>query len=123
MGKHSREAEKLQGITVIYSVQSHDHLEYAAGRLVKTRLVYEREVDLLRKNENSEVNCHLPRRHRSVVALAKARLMKAYEQFAFNGQVDDSLNHNGQYVEPTVQRVWEDLYSKPIRAIVCALKN
>jgi len=32
----SRETENLQGITVVYSVQSHDHLEHAARYTVIT---------------------------------------------------------------------------------------
>ena len=111
MGRYSREAENLQGIPIIYSIQSHDHLEYAAKSLVMIQVVYELRVDLLRKNENSEVNFHLPRSSKSIIAHTKARLMKAYEELAFNRQVDNGLDYHGQYVEPTVQRVWEDLYS------------
>ena len=79
--------------------------------LVTIRVFYELRVDLLRKNENSEVNLHLPGSCSSIVARAKTRLMKAYEELAFNRQVDNGLDDHGQYIEPTVQRVWEDLYS------------
>jgi len=36
-------------------------------------------VDLLRKNENSEVNFHLPGSCNSIVARTETRLMKAYK--------------------------------------------
>jgi len=103
MGRYSREAENLQGIPVVYSIQSHDHLEYAAKSLVIIWVVYELRVDLLCNNENSEVNFHLPRSCSSIVARTKTRLMKAYEELAFNRQVDNGLDDHGQYVEPTVE--------------------
>jgi hypothetical protein len=103
MGQYSREAENLEGVPIVYSVQSHDHLEYAAKSLVIIQVVCGLRVDVLRKNENSEVNFHLPRSCNSIVARTKTRLMKAYEELAFNRQVDNGLDDHGQYVEPTVQ--------------------
>ena len=108
-GRYSREAENLEGIPVIYSVQSHDHLEYAAKVLVVSHEVGKRSVDLLRNDKNPEVNIHLPGRRRRVVAQTDTGLVKAHEQFALDRQVDDGLNDHGQYVEPTICRVREDL--------------
>jgi hypothetical protein len=112
MGGYSRETENLQGIPVVYCIQSHGHLEYAEEVLVITQDWGEKGVDALCKGENSEVNVHFPGCRCRVVALADTRLMKAYQEFAFNPQVDHGLNDHGQYVEPTVQRVREDLDSK-----------
>jgi len=58
--RHSRETEDLQSVPVVYSIQSHSQLEYAAKVLVITLEVGERNVDILCKDENPEVNVHLP---------------------------------------------------------------
>jgi len=108
-GRYSREAENLQGIPVVYCIQSHDHLEYATKALVMVREVGERSIYVLRNSENPEVNIHFPGCCCRVVAQAEACPMKTYEEFTFNRQVDNGLNDHSQYVESTVQRVWEDL--------------
>ena len=95
MGRYSREAENLQGIPIVYSIQSHDHLEYTAKSLVIIQVVYELRVDLLCKNENSEVNFHLPRSCSSIVARTKTCLMKAHKELAFNRQVNNGLDNHG----------------------------
>ena len=102
MRRHSREAEDLEGIPVVHSIQGHDHLEYAEKVLVMTWRVDERMVDELGKNENSEVNVHLPGCCGSVVSEANTGLMKTHKQLAFNRQVNGGLNDHGQYIEPTV---------------------
>jgi len=65
--------------------------------------VDERMVDKLGKNENSEVNVHLPGCCGSlIVSGANPGLMKTHEQLAFNRQVNGGLNDHSQYIEPTV---------------------
>lgn len=49
-----------------------------------TRVVYGMRIDLLCKDENPEVDFHLPGSARSVVTGTKTRLMKAHEQLAFD---------------------------------------
>ena len=96
--RYSREAEDLEGISIVYSIQSHDHLEHAVKCLVIIRVVYGMGIGLLRKDENSEVDFHLPGSARSVVAGTKTGLMEAHEQLAFDCQVDNGLDGHGQDV-------------------------
>ena len=100
--RHSRETENLQGIPVVYSIQSHNHLEYAVKVLVTTQTDGQGVDDILCQDENSEVNVHLSAGCGRVVAEAKTGLMETHEQLTFNRQVDGGLNSYGQYVEPAV---------------------
>lgn len=42
--RHSREAENLEGVPVVYGIQSHDHLEHAAKVLVMAQGVEKGEA-------------------------------------------------------------------------------
>lgn len=102
MPRYSRETENLEGVPVVYSIQSHDHLKYTVKTLVTTKESNARIDDVLCEGKNSEVNVHLSGYWGRVVAEVETCLVKTYEQLAFNRQVNGSLNDHGQYVESTV---------------------
>ena len=102
MERYSRETEDLQGVPVVYGIQSHSQLEYAEIFLIITQKVDERSIDVLCKDENPKVDIHLPGCRCCVATHADTGLVKAHEQFALDRQVDNGLNDHGEYVEPAV---------------------
>lgn len=87
-----REAKKLQCISCIHGIDSHDELKYAVSR-VRSQALKREWMYALCKCENAQIHGHFMCRNRILLG---GVLVDLYKQLALDGQVYCRLNEDSE---------------------------